>query len=41
MLVRRRAVPSSVFGRLRSKVVQSLKIDGSGVNPFWILSGRH
>lgn len=27
-------VPPSVFGRLRSKVVQSLKIDGSGVNPF-------
>lgn len=27
-------VPPSVYGGLRSKVVQSLKIDGSGVNPF-------
>lgn len=27
-------VPVSVFGRLRSKVVQALKVEGSGVNPF-------
>ena len=27
-------VPVSVFGRLRSKVVQALKVDGSGVNPY-------
>ena len=34
MPVRRRWVPVSVFGRLRSKVVQALKVDGSGVNPY-------
>ena len=27
-------VPGSVFDRLRSKVVQALKLDGSGVNPY-------
>ena len=27
-------VPVSVFGRLRSKVVQALNVEGSGVNPF-------